>query len=310
MTVTRVAILVVFGLFSVTGTVAGQQEDPYLSKAFAALDKAGFSKPSQEQQHKITQLIESIQAAARSRRYFHISDETAMAIGRSGIPQVVPLLRSVDAWVRGMTAKTLLAVDQRESVPFLVGLLLDNGSFDWMKDVLDVTVGSTAEDALRSLVHHAIRLRVPADEQATLMNKRKALQRWFTYHTPYYEWKDHPKYGRYWYNGLALHTSTLVSELPLLQRNEPKRFETVLVIWPDDDTSHAAFSTKDKIRLRVIFQNFGTETLWIRWDKTDRHVHVLRLIDPNGKALPLEPKFIPPLGKLRFCSQSGLGGVQ
>src|SRR5258708_10570533 len=93
MTVTRVAILVVFGLFSVTGAVAGQQEDPYLSKAFAALDKAGFSKPSQAQQHKITQLIENIQAAARSRHYFHISDAIAIAIDRSGIPQVVPLLR-------------------------------------------------------------------------------------------------------------------------------------------------------------------------------------------------------------------------
>jgi hypothetical protein len=234
MTVTRVAILVVFGLFSVTGTVAGQQEDPYLSKAFAALDKAGFSKPSQEQQHKITQLIENIQAAARSRRYFYISDETAMAIGRSGIPQVVPLLRSADAWVRGMTAKTLLALDQRESVPFLVGLPLDNGSFDWMNDVVGVTVGSTAEDALRNLVHQGISPRVPVDEQATLMNKRKALQTWFTYHIPYYDWIDHPKYGRYWYNALALHTGTRASELPVLQRKEAKRFEKVLVIWPND----------------------------------------------------------------------------
>jgi hypothetical protein len=292
-----VAGLTVISALSVIAVVVDEQEDPYLTEAFEGVKKVVFAKPSAEQQRQIRKVSENIRAAARDRRYFQVSDDTATVIGRSGIPHIAPLIRDRDPWVRALAAKALLALDRREAVSFLTGLVCDDGSFDWMDDVRGVTVGSTAASALRGLVHQTIRARVPAAQKATTAAKREALQSWFTYHTQYYDWKDHPKYGLYWYNGLALHTSISAAELPELQKKEPERFKHILMIWPDDSTSHAAFAPDGSIRLRFIFQNFGSETTWIRWDKTDKDVHCLKMIDPKGKELPLRKESIPPLGE-------------
>jgi len=291
-----VATLAAICAFTAIVAVAERQEDPYLTEAFEGLKRIAFPKPSPEQQRLIRQTTERIRAAAQERDHFQMSDETARAVGRCGIPQIAPLVQDSDPWVRALAANALLALDRREAVPFLVGLVCDDGSFDWMDDVRGVTVGSTAASALHGMVHQTIGARVPAKQKPTTRAKREALQAWFWYHTPYHDWRDHPKYGIYWFNGLALYTSTPAAELPGLREKEPDRFKRVLAIWPQDDTSHAVYLAKDKIRLRINFQNFGSETTWIRWDKTDKDIHCLKMIGPGGKEVPQRKDSIPPLG--------------
>jgi len=295
----RYAMVVFLPLLFLALSVAGEQEDPYLTAAFNGLEKTEYSKPSREQQEHIRQTVASIKAAAQARSRFRLSEDAAASIGRSGIPEIAPLLRDADPHVRWTAGKVLLALDCREGAAFLVGLLLDDGELRFADGGRPSTVGNYAASVLSHRMYHTFRARLPATEEVSAIAERKALQSWFANHIPYYEWrKDQPKGGAFWRNDLALHTSTPVTELAKAQREQPDQFKQVLVIWPEDYTPHARFAAGKRIRLRILFENCGTETTWIRWDRTDRSVHVLRLVGPGGEVPPERSESIAqPLGE-------------
>jgi hypothetical protein len=268
------------------------QEDPYLTEAFNALKKAECPRPTPEQQEHIRQTIADIRTTAQARSRSQFSDEAAAAIGRSGLPEIAPLLRDPDPHVRWAGGEALLALDCPTGASFLVGLLLDDGELRYA-DGGRGTVGGYAASVLSHRMYHTFRARIPATEELSVTSQRKSLQAWFAGHIPYYEWRaNQPKGGAFWRNDLALYTSTPFVELAKAQAENPDRFKQVLVVWPEDYKRQARFGVGESVRIRLSFENCGTETVWVRWDLTDRDVHVLRMVGPGGELPPLQPESI------------------
>jgi hypothetical protein len=294
----KISLALVTVLVMVAGVQSvAAEEDPYLATAFARLEVKDFPQPSRSQQQIIQQTIQAIQGAAAARRYFQIDDRDAVKMGQAGFPALALLLQSEDAWVRGMAAQTLVAVDRRRSVPFLVGLLTDSGPFDWMSDVRGHTVSATARYELRSLIPQANTYRISLSDRDKEWAGMRALQQWITFHMVYCDWQEHPKYGYYKFNPVALYTGIPSEELNRVRENTPKLFEEILVLWVKGSRSGRGeiYHRGDPITVQFGFQNVGSEITKIPWDRTDRNVHRLRLVGPNGRELPLRPNAIAPL---------------
>ncbi len=273
------------------------EEDPYLASAFARLESKDFPQPSLLQKQIIHQTIQAIQEAAAARRYFQVADGDAVKMGQAGFSALALLLKSEDAWVRGIVAQTLVAVDRRRSVPFLVGLLTDSGRFDWMSDVRGHTVSATARYELRGLIPRANSYRISLSDRDKEGAGMRALQQWITFHMVYYDWHEHSKHGYYKFNPVALYTRTPSKELERVRENNPELFEEILVVWVKGSRSGRGeiYQRGDPVTLQFVFQNFGSEITKIPWERTDRNVHRLRMVGPNGRELPLRPNAIAPL---------------
>ena len=299
------AVLLLSGSIN-SGDVLGEEvygEDPYLQKAFAQFSRMSLTSPSEAQQAKIKEIIHGIRQTAQEKQPEHmyqIDVATRGAVGIMGFPALTPLLRNSDPWVRGMTAYALFALDRRSSIPFLIGLLADEGPFRWMNDVPGTTVSDAAESCLSGLVYQGTTLRVPVDEIGQPKAHVRAVQRWYDYHLPYYTWMDNPTHGVYWANDLALYTAVPADELDAAKAKDPGRFKKVLVVLPD--TGNLASNSEvvwrragDPVVLGLTFLNAGSETINVRWDQRDHYVHRFRLVGPDGRDIPMNRTALRPL---------------
>lgn len=283
----------------VVGKEAGEKtrktaiSDPYLEKAFQDLKVYPPSALSKKQHKMMDVIIEDIKDAANKEKIIQVDKDTARFIGISGIPFLSPLLRDNSPYIRYMAAETLFTMHRKESIPFLIGLLTDKGQFTHEP----VTISYAVSRWLQKAVYQTIYFRVPLDYIGQPMAYERAMQNWYDYHLPYYSWKEHTEHGQYWFNGLALYSSTPASSLEWAKNELTEKFDNMLVIvaWPEPTKTEECHETTSKIITRFIFHNFTDEIVQIHWDRQKRNIHQLRLVGPDEKEVPMLSGSIEPL---------------
>jgi len=271
-------------------------EDPYLVAAFADQALNPPPSPGPDQKVILRKILADLKGAAQKKRFYKLEDKIAAGLGEQGYLSLSPLLRHPDPWVRGLGAQALFSLDRRRAVPFLIGLLKDDGAFSRTGDISEMTVSDAAKTLLKFVFHGDEDCRVPPDEAGLAGTKEAAMQRWYAYHHAYYEWRGSRRAGKFYPNGRALVLSIPSDTLARRVMEDPRRFKEVLTVFPMDNGT-GIFRAGGPVPLGLQFRNFGTQQLWLRWDKSNSRIHVLRLFGPDQKEVPPAPGAVEPLPK-------------
>jgi len=120
-------------------------------------------------------------------------------------------------------------------------------------------------------------------------------QRWYSYHLPYclIEEPSHiPVY--YWYP-MANYVQVPAREIQQHRSSHPEQFREMLHIefeLPGTRRGRPVYSESDSILAVIAFGNYGTDTIWVRLDRSDLAVHQIELIRQDRTRIPVRKEWL------------------
>ncbi len=286
-------LLILLTTFSLQGMqsflFAQSPEDEFLIKAFANLKKNPPSPPTELQQKLIIQIKSEIENHAGQKRFYTIEKELVEEVGGTGFPEIADLLLSKEPWIRAFAAQTLFALDRQQSIPFLIGLLSDKGSFRWMRDVAGYTVSNHASGLISDAFHGTIYFRTPLGEENNSFARIKAVQNYYWFHLPFCEWLNKVCFVEY-KNVIAQLEN---SRFPMPPNNDG--YQGINYIYIDDNSNKGNYKLGEPINVSLGFLHYGNRIMRVRWDVRDLSIHKFKLIAPNGEELKLKLEGLPVL---------------
>jgi hypothetical protein len=262
----------------------------YLEQAFSELNKNPSLPVDTETQEKIQRITSGLRKKATEKQFYAIDQTEAAKLGNRAFSAIAPLLRDPDPWVRESAMGVLFQLDRQRSMPFLVGMLLDQGEIQYRDDdeFIDTTVSREAAGFLAGAFRGALDFNIPLDEIGQPQAEERAKQKWWAYHLRYCDWKD-TTYGRQcWLNDQALYSHLPADKFAERLKSEPERFKYIPVVWPQASQYSRTASSRQSLHLNLIFENWGTQMPVP--EGPERGTHIFRLIGPDGREVPPTPK--------------------
>lgn len=263
----------------------------YLEAAFLDMARNAHPSPDQKAQQKTQRMVLGILETAKQKKGYNIESTDLADLGYQAFPAIAPLLKDPDPWVRISTVAVLFQLDRKRSVPFLLGMLPDMGRIQYRVDdvFVDTTVGRGAAGYLASVFQGSRIIPIPVEETGQPQAEALAQQRWYAYHLPYCSWRKGPQGELCWLDSLALYSQVPAAELAARLKSDPEKFKYVPVVWPQVTDSYTRiFSKGQLIRVALIYQNYGTESFLMQ--EHPEGTHILRLVGPDGRDVPANPK--------------------
>lgn len=263
----------------------------YLEKAFSDMAKDAPPSIDQKAREEIQRVILRIRKDANQKKGYAVESTEAADLGYQAFPAIAPLLKDPDPWVRALTIPALFQLDRKRSIPFLLGMLPDTGRIQYRDDdvFVDTRIGRQAAGFLASAFQGSRVIPVPVEEMGRPQAEALSQQRWYAYHLPYCSWRKGPQGEQCWLDSLALFSRVPAEELTPRLKSDSEKFKYVPVVWPQvSDSSTRVFSKGQLVRLSLIYQNFGTESF--PWPEHPEGTHILRLVGPDGRDVPANPK--------------------
>jgi hypothetical protein len=255
----------------------------YLEQAFFELSKNLPPPAGHEAEEKIQRIASDLRKNASQKKLYAAEQTEASKLGYRAFPAIASLLRDPDPWVRASTIAVLSQLDRKRSMPFLVGMLLDEGRIQYSDDdeFIDTTVSHGAASLLACAFDLGLSFDTPLDAIGQPQAEERAKQRWWAYHLPYFDWVDTTSGSECRLNYQALYFHIPADELAEHLKSEPERFKYIPVVWLQP-------SQYSRLHLNLVFENWGTQMPVP--EGPERGTHVFRLIGPNGREIPATPK--------------------
>ncbi len=270
-------ILLVLGLLSLPSySSAGKSlTNPHLERAFESLTV----KPTRPAKRLAAQLRHE---AVLDQRRYDIDKSTVDRLGMAGFSAITQLLRDPDPRARAAGAFFLHRWDRTKSAPFLIGLLTDFE--EWRHpDGLDASTPSRlANHLLGSMFACRAPIRVPAAGIDQRDAAARSQQNWYTYHLPYCLIERPSQQPLYQWYPMAAYTEIPVREIQQYRASHPDTFRQLLHVNFGAEHDRRTYSWRESIPVSLIFGNYGTETVWVRYDQSDSDVHRFELIGLDG----------------------------
>jgi hypothetical protein len=249
-------------------------------------------------------LANELTQAAKAERQFQVDDNMVGHYGDRGFSRIAALLKDPDPRVRAVAATALFRWNRSASLPFLIALLEDRQTwFPRMTgDVVPAT--TTPSEFANTMLSGAFlcdidaRSRIRVNEIAAPGAVDRTRQRWYRYHVPFCFVEGEPLLPRYYWYPMAAYFEVPVKTMKEARQSKAVDFRQVLVVNLDvGHRNEPGYRLDETIPVSLVFYNYGTETLWMRFDQQDTRVHQFELRTADGLPVPMTTNYLTPLSR-------------